>query len=261
MIHIAYIPYLEILNKLGSNDVLDPQSGNSFEISKKIFQINHSKSALIKYHFVAASQPANRLTAWPYAHSSHLTPPPPHMGSRVGQPAFQSRGRSNRPALTIHLSCIYSHLSPNKARTVYSEPLSVAVPVVLGPCTVLVGTVESVPVPPQFHQYFCCLYGFKFTILKMPKNHHVENIFPLLEIWTNMGVKTHNFRILSRPKKPWRKIASNRFFFLKMIFCGSWIAGNFTAEHYLFLDSLIFFFGFKTTNTVHSTFLIHILTF
>ena len=34
-------------------------------------------------------------------------------------------------------------------KPVYSEPLSVTVPVVIITCTVLVGTVESVPVPPQ----------------------------------------------------------------------------------------------------------------
>ena len=63
---------------------------------------------------------ANPLTGRPRgsmltAHTSPL--PPPHMGSRVGQPACLPRGRSNRPALTIYLSCIYSHLAPNKAST------------------------------------------------------------------------------------------------------------------------------------------------
>ena len=192
--------------------------------------------------------------------TAHTSPLPPHtwgLGS-VNQHSSHADGQTGQRS---QFTCPVYIATYHPIKPVYSESLSVTVSVVIGTCTVLVGTVDSVPVPPQFHQYFCCLYGFKFTILKMPKNHHVENIFPLLEIWTNMGVKTHNFRILSRPKKPWRKIASNRFFFLKMIFCGSWMAGNFTAEHYLFLDSLIFFFGFKTTNTVHSTFLIHILTF
>jgi len=42
------------------------------------------------------------------------------MGSRVSQPACLPRGRSNRPALTIYLSCIYSYLPPNKASTFWT---------------------------------------------------------------------------------------------------------------------------------------------
>jgi len=78
-------------------------------------RIGYTKEETDNEYHVAA---ANPLTGWARgpmltAHTSPL--PPPHMGSRVGQPAFQSRGRSNQPALTIYLSCIYSYLSPNKA--------------------------------------------------------------------------------------------------------------------------------------------------
>ena len=49
----------------------------------------------------------------------------------------------NLPALYISLL-----LYPNKP--VNTKPLSVTVPVVIGTGTVLVGMVESVPVPPQY---------------------------------------------------------------------------------------------------------------
>ena len=38
----------------------------------------------------------------------------------------------NRPALTIYLSCIYIHLGITPIKPVYSQPLSVTVPVVIG---------------------------------------------------------------------------------------------------------------------------------
>jgi len=55
-----------------------------------------------------------------------------------GQPA----SAHNLPALNINRL-----ITPIKP--VYSEPLSVTVPVVISTCTLLVGMVESVPVPPQ----------------------------------------------------------------------------------------------------------------
>ena len=60
---------------------------------------------------VAASQPAS---GWPQGSTltTFTSPPPPCMESWVSQPAFLPCGRSNRPVLTIHLSCIYSYLSP-----------------------------------------------------------------------------------------------------------------------------------------------------
>ena len=48
----------------------------------------------------------------------------------------------NLPALYI-----YPLIAPIKP--LFTEPLSVTVPVVFDTCTVLVGTVESIPVPPQ----------------------------------------------------------------------------------------------------------------
>ena len=98
----------------------------------------------------SSSQPANRLTAWPYAQGSHLTPPPPHMGSRVGQPTFQSRGRST--GQRSQFTCPVYIATYHPIKPVHSEPLSVTVPVVIGTCTVLVGTVEYVPVPPHYNK-------------------------------------------------------------------------------------------------------------
>ena len=83
-----------------------------------------------------------------YAHNLHLTSPPPTHGSRVGQTSIPAVWTVNQPALTIYLPCIYiiyRLITPIKP--VYSEPLSVTVPVVICTCRVLVGTVESVPVP------------------------------------------------------------------------------------------------------------------
>ena len=102
------------------------------------FLVARHWDVIVKY-IVAAANPQTGWTRGPTltAHTSPL--PPPDMGSRVGQPAFQSCGRSNRPALTIYLPCIYRLITPIKP--VYSEPLSVTVPVVIGTCTVLVGTV------------------------------------------------------------------------------------------------------------------------
>ena len=81
-------------------------------------------------------------------YTSHL--PLPHMGPVLVRPAFQPRGRSTgqRSQLTC-LAYIYRLITPIKP--VYSEPLFVTVPVVIGTCMVLVGTEESVPVPPQEH--------------------------------------------------------------------------------------------------------------
>ena len=77
----------------------------------------------------------------------HLLPPPTH-GSRVGQPAFQPSGQST--SQHSQFTVLYIYLPMTLIKPVYSEPLSVTVPVVIGTCMVLVGTVESVPVPPQY---------------------------------------------------------------------------------------------------------------
>ena len=72
---------------------------------------------------------------------------PPHMGSLVGQPALQPRGQSTGLAHYLPALYIYRVITPIKP--VYSEPMSVTVPVVIGICSVLVGTVESVPIRPH----------------------------------------------------------------------------------------------------------------
>ena len=75
----------------------------------------------------------------------------PHMGPGSVRPAFQPRGRSTgQHSQFTCLVYIYRLITPIKPVPVYSELLSIIVTVVIGTCTVLVGTVVSVPVPPQY---------------------------------------------------------------------------------------------------------------
>ena len=94
---------------------------------------------------VAAGQPAS---GWPRVSTltTYTSPLPLTHGSRVGQTSIPATPASahNSPVLYI-----YPLVAPNKP--VYTKPLSVTVPVVFGTCTVLVGTVESIPVPPQYY--------------------------------------------------------------------------------------------------------------
>ena len=70
--------------------------------------------------------PHTWVPGWSNQHSSHSD----------GQPASSH----NSPVLYI-----YPIIAPNKS--VYTEPLSITVPVLFSTCTVLVGTVVSLPIP------------------------------------------------------------------------------------------------------------------
>ena len=87
--------------------------------------------------------------------TTYTSPPPPHMGPGSVRPAFQQRGRATGQRSQFTCLVYISTYHPNKASilSVYSQPLTITVPVVIGTCTVLVGTVESVPVPPQFDRF------------------------------------------------------------------------------------------------------------
>ena len=102
-------------------------------------------------YLCSSSQPANRLTAWLYAHGSHLTPPPPTWGpGSVNQHAYHADGQTGQRS---RFTCPVYKATYHPIKPVHSEPLSVTVPVVTGTCTVLVGKVISVPVPPQPENY------------------------------------------------------------------------------------------------------------
>ena len=68
-------------------------------------------------------------------------------------------GRSNQHSSHVdgqqasahNLPALYIYRVSTPTKLVYSEPLSVIVPVVIGTCTVLVGTVLPIPVPPHIH--------------------------------------------------------------------------------------------------------------
>ena len=75
-------------------------------------------------------------------------PSPPHTwgpGS-VNQHASHVGSQTSQ---RLQFTCPVYIATYHPIKPVNSEPLSVTVPVVIGTCTVLVGTVESVPVPPQ----------------------------------------------------------------------------------------------------------------
>jgi len=97
---------------------------------------------------VAASQPRIQLTASLYAHNLHLIPPPHVWGpGSVNQHSSHVDGQTGQHSQFTCPVYIYPRFTPIKP--VHSEPLPVTKPVVISTCTVLVGTVESVPVPPQ----------------------------------------------------------------------------------------------------------------
>ena len=114
-------------------------------IPVQLYPSLHVKPGLSKvFWYCSSSQPANRLTAWPYAHSSHLTRPPPTHGVPGQSTSIPVTWTVKPASLTIHLSCIYSHLSPNKASILWTA-------VRYCTCTVLFSTVESEPLLPQAH--------------------------------------------------------------------------------------------------------------
>ena len=66
-------------------------------------------------------------------------------------------------------------------KPVYSEPLSVTVPVVIG--MVLVGTVVSIPIPPQYVRTSHKITAAKFTVTNGAASllqHFQENTFLVL---------------------------------------------------------------------------------
>ena len=107
---------------------------------------------------VAASQPASgwlRVSTL----TTYTSPlPPPHMGP--GSVSQHSSHMDGQPASAHNSPVLYIYPPMTLINPVYSEPLSVTVPVVISTCTVLVGTVESVPVPPQH------TFGFKMTVVR-----------------------------------------------------------------------------------------------
>ena len=90
-----------------------------------------------------ASQPAS---GWPWDSTlvTCTSPPPPTHGSRVSQTSIPATRTVNWPAFTIYLAVLYIYLLSAPNKPVYTEPLGVTVPVVIGTCTVLVGTVVYV---------------------------------------------------------------------------------------------------------------------
>ena len=83
-----------------------------------------------------------------YARYLHLTlPPHTWVPGRSNQHSSHTDGQPASPHI-LPVLYIYLLIVPNKP--VYTEPLSVTVPVVIGTCAVLVGTVVSVPVPQQY---------------------------------------------------------------------------------------------------------------
>ena len=96
----------------------------------------------------SSGQPTRiRLTARLYAHNLHLTSPPMH--GVLGQSTSIPTMWTVKPASAHNSPVLYIQLLITQIKPVHSEPLSVTVPVVIGTCTVLVGTVESIPIPPQ----------------------------------------------------------------------------------------------------------------
>jgi len=81
------------------------------------------------------------------AHTSPL--PPPHTGGpgAVNPHANPVDGQTSQRS---QFTCPVYIATYHPIKPVHSEPLSVTVPVVIGTPTVLVGMVESVPVPPQW---------------------------------------------------------------------------------------------------------------
>ena len=75
--------------------------------------------------------------------TTYTSPPPPTHGSA----SIPARGRSTGQGSQFTCPVYIAAYVTNKAS--YSVPLSVTAPVVIGTCMVLVGMVESVPVPPQ----------------------------------------------------------------------------------------------------------------
>jgi len=76
------------------------------------------------------------------------SPLPPHTwgpGS-VNQHSSHVGGKTSQRS---QFTCPVYIATYHPMKPVYSEPLSVTVPVAIGICTVLVGTIESVPVLPQ----------------------------------------------------------------------------------------------------------------
>ncbi len=67
----------------------------------------------------------------------------------LGQPAcLHADGQTGQRS---QFTCPVYIATYHPIKPVHSESLSVTVPVVIGTCTVLVGTVTSVPVPPHLY--------------------------------------------------------------------------------------------------------------
>jgi len=89
--------------------------------------------------------------------TAHTSPLPPNTwgpGS-VNQHSSHVDGQTGQRS---QFTCPVYIATYHPIKPVYSEQLSVTVPVVIGTCTVLVGMVESVPVPPHFHKFATCLF-------------------------------------------------------------------------------------------------------
>jgi len=88
---------------------------------------------------VAASQPP---TGWPWvSRLTTFTSPPPHTWVRR-QSNQHSSHADGQPASAHNLHVLYIYPPITLITPVYTEPLSVTIPVVFSTCTVLVGTVD-----------------------------------------------------------------------------------------------------------------------
>jgi len=105
---------------------------------------------------VAAGQPASD---WPRVSTltTYTSPLPPHtwVPGRSNQHSSHADGQ---PARAYNLFVLYIYPLIALIKPVFTEPQSVTVPVLFGTCTVLVGTVESIPVPPQYIILYYLLY-------------------------------------------------------------------------------------------------------
>ena len=82
--------------------------------------------------------------------TAHTSPLPPHTWG-PGSVNQHSSHVDSQPASTHNSPVLYIYPPMTPIKPVYSQLLSVTVTVVIGTCTVLVGAVEFVPVPPQVH--------------------------------------------------------------------------------------------------------------
>ena len=84
------------------------------------------------------------------AHTSPLPPTHGVPGRSTSMPATDASHVGVQTNQRSQFTCPVYIATYHPIKPVHSEPLSVTVLVVIGTCTVLVGTVESVPVPPQY---------------------------------------------------------------------------------------------------------------